>query len=83
MELGCEGFVLRDLGPNIGHILMWLKIGQLVQTDPVPVSRLDEGGQCVAQLKVQVKGVAVLDVIKNNLARKGFVVVDFNPLMNT
>ena len=58
---------------------MWLQIGQLVQTDPVPVSWLDEGGQCVAQLKVQVKRVAVLDVIKNNLARPTLIVVSFKP----
>ena len=58
---------------------MRLQIGQLVQTDPVPVSGLDEGGQCVAQLKVQVKRVAVLDVIKNNLARPTLIVVSFKP----
>ena len=51
---------------------MRLEVWQLVQTDPVPVARLDEGGQCIAQLKVQVKRVTILDVIKNDLARQAY-----------
>ena len=53
---------------------MGLEIGQLVQTDPVSVSGLDEGCQGVAQLKVQVKGVTVLDIIENDLERKVTVI---------
>ena len=66
-ELSGERCPLRDINQDMINMFMSLKIGQLVQTDPVPLCGL-EGGHSVAHLEVLIQGVTILDVIKPNLA---------------